>query len=877
MIKLFIGLLFFLQLPNLYSANEVISADKISYVKDIQPIFNKRCVQCHGCYNAPCQLKLTSYKGFNRGLNSKHILYNASRVFQGFFTDPALTRPAYEYKSIGFTPVYDKHARGNDALMGSYIWQLLNLRQTNNSYVFKASEEAKSCPSDIEELQAHINSNQNMGMPFGLPALEEDSEEYKVLKKWIMAGSKGPTDDEYKQLNWVPAPVKEKINQWESFLNIRTLKRQLVSRYIFEHLFLAHTYFEKPEKNQTPGFYRLVRSTTQCKNGINELITRRPWDNKEQRVRKEEVVENQWGDVAKIPVHHYGDTFKEDQIFYCFKKYTESITHKNHLTYDMSGEKLDRIQTLFADSKVENIKKLPKRTDKVASNPFIVFKAISAKSRYQFLLDNANYHIRTFIRGPVCKGSQALNSIDDRFWAFFLKPDADPMVTDPKFYDLAKDNLMLPAYSGSGYILFTYFLNAMKLNDRNTDYRELRRNMVKNYYSPKDKSGALLNIDQLWTGEDSFSTNGEHYMNNKNNQARQTIFRHEDSASATIGLIGPPSKTIFVIDYSILERLYYSLVAGYDVFGSAKHQLLSRVYMTYLKEEAEDNFLSFLPSAEQYEISKYWYRDPKKHRNDSTKVKQQKFAIAKPYLERKNQLAIQMQKKVLDNLNSNKSLDTAYNSLSESESFLNQKFEAWDNRKINNQKDFYEALKSISLRKKINTAYVEFFPSVTLVLLKTKKQNHLYSIMKTNAHYKVDNQFSSILNEKYYRDYDNDHLIVSDQVIGSYPNYIIELDINQANDFISDLHEHSTEKRIKGETEEKAIARRATDRMKFKRFFGRFGAPYEKPNDLELTDEKLAESYDKFWSTYDALDAQFKAQDPIEYGILDLIRYEAND
>lgn len=149
--------------------------------------------------------------------------------------------------------------------------------------------------------------------------------------------------------------------------------------------------------------------------------------------------------------------------------------------------------------------------------------------------------------------------------------------------------------------------------------------------------------------------------------------------------------------------------------------------------------------------------------------------------------------------------------------------------------------------------------------------------MKTNAHYKVDNQFSSILNEKYYRDYDNDHLIVSDQVIGSYPNYIIELDINQANDFISDLHEHSTEKRIKGETEEKAIARRATDRMKFKRFFGRFGAPYEKPNDLELTDEKLAESYDKFWSTYDALDAQFKAQDPIEYGILDLIRYEAND
>ncbi|MEX5535472.1 peptidylprolyl isomerase, partial [Pseudomonas syringae] len=39
----------------------------ISYVKDIQPILTEKCVACHACNDAPCQLNLGSGEGVSRG------------------------------------------------------------------------------------------------------------------------------------------------------------------------------------------------------------------------------------------------------------------------------------------------------------------------------------------------------------------------------------------------------------------------------------------------------------------------------------------------------------------------------------------------------------------------------------------------------------------------------------------------------------------------------------------------------------------------------------------------------------------------------------------------------------------------------------------
>ena len=52
---------------------------KVDYWTEVQPILNQRCVVCHGCYDAQCQLKLSSIEGIERGA-SRAKVYDASRL-----------------------------------------------------------------------------------------------------------------------------------------------------------------------------------------------------------------------------------------------------------------------------------------------------------------------------------------------------------------------------------------------------------------------------------------------------------------------------------------------------------------------------------------------------------------------------------------------------------------------------------------------------------------------------------------------------------------------------------------------------------------------------------------------------------------------------
>ena len=52
---------------------------KLSFNKEVLPVLEKRCIACHGCYDAPCQLKLTSAQGVLRGAN-KNRVYEYSRI-----------------------------------------------------------------------------------------------------------------------------------------------------------------------------------------------------------------------------------------------------------------------------------------------------------------------------------------------------------------------------------------------------------------------------------------------------------------------------------------------------------------------------------------------------------------------------------------------------------------------------------------------------------------------------------------------------------------------------------------------------------------------------------------------------------------------------
>jgi hypothetical protein len=48
------------------------------YTARIQTIFDGRCIACHSCYNAPCQLNLQSHSGVARGATKLNV-YDGSR------------------------------------------------------------------------------------------------------------------------------------------------------------------------------------------------------------------------------------------------------------------------------------------------------------------------------------------------------------------------------------------------------------------------------------------------------------------------------------------------------------------------------------------------------------------------------------------------------------------------------------------------------------------------------------------------------------------------------------------------------------------------------------------------------------------------------
>ena len=93
-----------------------------------------------------------------------------------------------------------------------------------------------------------------------------------------------------------------------------------------------------------------------------------------------------------------------------------------------------------------------------------------------------------------------------------------------------------------------------------------------------------------------------------NPSAALTVFRNNDAATVLPGLVGPPPKTSWVLSYPLFERICYLLVVGFDVFGNVASQLDARLYMDFLRMEAEYNFLVFLPGETRGALADRWYR-----------------------------------------------------------------------------------------------------------------------------------------------------------------------------------------------------------------------------------------------------------------------------
>ncbi len=524
----------------------------INYLRDVKPILDKRCVSCHSCYNSPCQAKFSSFEGLERGA-SKSLVYDAARFSP---MDPTRlfidAKSSEEWHNKGFyslTTSNDSNMTHNDSIMMHMIHDKKKNPQVMGSY--EPEHDELICPKNKKELNKYIHEKKHHGMPYGFPALKE--REYQTLAQWIHRGAKGPSKKEQDKLITPSKTAAKEIRKWEDFLNVGDAKHSLTARYLYEHLYLAHWNFKSAPKE----FYKLVRSYSPAPQKIEVIPTLRPYDNPK---------------VAKF--------------YYRLQKIHSTIVHKTHMVVEFDDTKLQRIKKQFIQVGWIEEPHFMDYSLKQSANPFITFHQIPASARYQFLLDNSHYIFMTFIRGPVCRGQMALNVIHDHFWIMFTDPKSDISLSHPEFIKSQWNNLSMPIETSNVALLKT-FSDSYKNKDKN--YFRAKQKL----YHQKYPQG--LGINAIWKGESA------------QDAPLLTIYRHFDSASVHKGVLGELPRTAWVIDYPQFERIYYNLVAGYDVFGNLSHQTNVRRYTDFLRMEGELNFLSFLPKQSRIPILNSWY------------------------------------------------------------------------------------------------------------------------------------------------------------------------------------------------------------------------------------------------------------------------------
>jgi len=221
-----------------YDIALAISEQPLSFMDEVQPVLDKRCVVCHGCYDAPCQLKLNSHAGISRGANPQKV-YDGERIKATpktrLFVDAQTTE---QWRQKGFHSVLNEepNATPKNNLENSLMYKMLRQKQLYPqpktgmlSEDIDISLNRKQQCVQPDKFDKFAREHPDWGMPFGLPNLPE--QEYTTLVQWLGQGAPGSPSRE------IAAASVPQIVEWEAFLNQSGLRAQLVSRYSGAYLF----------------------------------------------------------------------------------------------------------------------------------------------------------------------------------------------------------------------------------------------------------------------------------------------------------------------------------------------------------------------------------------------------------------------------------------------------------------------------------------------------------------------------------------------------------------------------------------------------------------------------------------------------------------
>ncbi|MEY4684797.1 MAG: hypothetical protein RLZ25_1256 [Pseudomonadota bacterium] len=733
------------------------------FIADVKPILDGRCVVCHACYDAPCQLQLGSYEGVTRGANPRKI-YDTARLVEvpttRLFFD-ADTNAVWRKKGF-FAVLNERNSDPETNIKAGILAKMVTLKNDHPgpsqgvlpADSFDFSLDRPQVCAGLESISEYMHKHPDWGMPFGFPAL--DPAESRTLIRWLESGAPATPKKP------LPSAHEQRIATWESFLNADDLKSRLMARYVYEHWFLAHLYFD----DLPPGtFFELVRSATPPGQPIQLIATRRPYDDPGVK-----------------------------RVFYRLRPIEATLVSKTHMPYALNNAKLARIRAWFVDLPYP-VDQLPGYEPDASSNPFITFKAIPPNSRYRLMLDEAQFTVMGFIKGPSCRGQTALDVIDDHFWIGFVNPDLPELKDSSKFLSEVLTHMYLPTRDRSTALLGRWLTYAEQQN------AYLLRKAA--YFDQMFKGKTQVTMNDIWDGDGT------------NPNATLTVFRHFDSASVEQGLLGDHPQKALIIGYEVLERVHYLLVAGFDVYGNVGHQLEARLYMDFLRMEAEHNVLIALPKSARIPVRDHWYRGATED--------------VRAYLQ-----------------GARNDFDQETGIVYKTQDPLNEFYEIWKARTSPVQSHRYDlnpkqlgpsltqALTGLSLIKGRALSYLP--ESSFLMVERSRGGAKHFTLLRNSAHSNI----AELFNETNRRLPDEDTLYLASGFIGAYPNVFLKVKESELPEFTRLIATMNSEK-------------------DYEAFASRFAVRRTDPG---------------FWAHSDRIRKEAARLMPVEAAVFDLNRYE---
>ncbi len=817
---------------------------KDNYLDNVQAVMNARCIACHGCFEAPCQLNMQSYEGVRRGYNPIPI-FSAKRVD---YTAPTrMTDPLTldNWRALNFLPVVAHHketpfADQPDAYRESLLYRFVDQSFTSNKEHFPLNDVAqlqkdyldddkRACVATSAQFAGHFATSNKwgvqtyedfkkrgdfLGMPLGLVRLEENQQQ--TLVSWMVDGA--PEPDPKAQIQLETPTNAAPIEAWEDFLNrdtndVQALRKSLLtSRYIYEHVYSSLLLFD-----ENPGeYFDLVRAY-------------------ERR-----------GPIRTIVKEHPTNDPQVARPYYRLKKVTRAIVQKTTNVWHLNKTKLDHLNQMFL---VTDWKTTIPAPDYSTTNIFGYFSPIPATIRSQFMRENSKLIVGAMVQGMVCIGSTATYAIADHFWSWFLKPEVDPSVQNPtlglpsldilntkpiafKPRNIIEERLLedvdklktINRRIAGGFLAtfrkaleFTGFDSASEGGDEhlsdfivnlhqnhvraaeifgavehylrtthaNQVYQEAFELELRRLLKKQKVPRSTLTMNDLWTGDGD-----PNYAKGNNPNAWLNITRHERNTSVQYGAEGGDPQSIWILSYSNFERLYYNLVADYKAWGNTTHKMATWRHMSYVRLEGEDLAISVLPKTQRPDVRSSFTRGLGAIKNKLffplwSTVDMRDKPLGRLQLSALHAFDLPAREGGHPELAGATWELSVHNIVTK----LKERFKAVsDEALINdgmvskNQRDFEQTLLGLQNKSQADqkVPFAQFMPNVAYVRVEGPDKQWWVYSIVADREYKSHNL---MLLEKPNRDEQFDTLAIYRGFVGAYPEIFLEIEANERNGF----------------------------------------------------------------------------------------------